>query len=148
MTTQPVNTLIGCHSLLFDSIFSLLVFRMVFAILAVIVLVILGLVGWCIYRFCKKKRPKKDGEKDPREDDENALVENEEVKEEDVRTRTQLSTKNQFEICFVIDLILCLRSYKNLSKSILMDPRLICDRSYTYPCMVVHVHVYLRVCTV
>ena len=33
----------------------------IFAILGVLVLAILGLCGWCAYRFCKKKRPGKDG---------------------------------------------------------------------------------------
>ena len=57
--------------------------RMVLVIVAVIVLVILGLIGWCIYRFFKKKRPK-GAEKDKAEDDENALVDNEEANAEEV----------------------------------------------------------------
>ena len=28
------------------------------AILAVVVLVVVALIGWCVWRFCKKKRPK------------------------------------------------------------------------------------------
>ena len=47
---------------------------------------ILGLCGWCVYRFFKKKRPAKgavEGEKMRPEDDENALVDNEEVKDDD-----------------------------------------------------------------
>ena len=56
---------------------------MVLVIVAVIVLVILGLIGWCIYRFFKKKRPK-GAEKDKAEDDENALVDNEEANAEEV----------------------------------------------------------------
>ena len=31
---------------------------MILAILAAIVLVVVALVGWCVWRFCKKKRPK------------------------------------------------------------------------------------------
>ena len=62
--------------------------RAIFGILALVVVGILGLVGWCAYRFCRKKRPKEKGEKEAaKEDDENALVENEEVKEEEVSTR-------------------------------------------------------------
>ena len=56
---------------------------MVLVIVAVIVLVVLGLIGWCIWRFFKKKRPK-GAEKDKAEDDENALVDNEEANAEEV----------------------------------------------------------------
>ena len=57
--------------------------------MAVIVLAIVALVGWCAFRFCKKKRPDKKGDKEAaKEDDENALVENEEVKEEEVISGT------------------------------------------------------------
>ncbi len=57
---------------------------MVFAILAVIVLIVVGLIGWCVYRFCRKKRPKKDDKEAGKpEDDEDALVANEEVKDEE-----------------------------------------------------------------
>merc|ERR1712193_145173 len=52
---------------------------MVLTIVGVIIVLVLAGIGWCIYRFFKKKRPKgaegKDGQ-----DDENALVENEEAK--------------------------------------------------------------------
>ena len=57
---------------------------MVLVIVAVIAVVILGLIGWCIYRFFKKKRPKGKEEKG-KEDDENALVDNEEAQVEEVR---------------------------------------------------------------
>ncbi len=33
-------------------------FRMILAILAAIVLVVVALIGWCVWRFCRKKRPK------------------------------------------------------------------------------------------
>lgn len=56
----------------------------VLAIFAVIVLVVIGLIGWCMWRFCKKKRPKGDEKKGPTEDDENALVDNEEANIEDI----------------------------------------------------------------
>ena len=49
-----------------------------------IVLVVIGLIGWCVYRFCKKKRPKGAEDKKAAEDDENALVDNEEANIEDV----------------------------------------------------------------
>ncbi len=58
-------------------------FRMVLTILGVIVIVVLGLIGWCIYRFCKKKRPK-GAEDKTMQDDENALVDNEEANVEEV----------------------------------------------------------------
>ena len=57
---------------------------MIFAIIAVIILVVIGLMGWCIWRFCKKKRPKGEEKKGPAQDDENALVDNEEANIEDV----------------------------------------------------------------
>ena len=56
---------------------------MILAILGVIVVVILGLIGWCIFRFFKKKKPKGAEEKG-KEDDENALVDNEEANAEEV----------------------------------------------------------------
>ena len=31
---------------------------MILAILAAVVLVVVALIGWCVWRFCKKKRPK------------------------------------------------------------------------------------------
>ena len=61
--------------------------RAVIAGFFAIVLLILVLVGWCVWRFCRKKRPGKDKEKAEaaKEEDENALVDNEEIKDEDVR---------------------------------------------------------------
>jgi len=56
---------------------------MVLSIIGVIVVVILGLIGWCIWRFCKKKRPKGAEDKD-KQDDENALVDNEEANVEEL----------------------------------------------------------------
>ena len=58
--------------------------RMVLAIVGVIAVVLLGLMGWCIWRFFKKKRPKGAEDKD-KQDDENALVDNEEANVEEVR---------------------------------------------------------------
>ena len=59
------------------------------AILGVIVVVILGLIGWCIFRFFKKKKPKGAEEKG-KEDDENALVDNEEANAEEVSSFLRL----------------------------------------------------------
>ena len=56
---------------------------MVIAIVIVIVVALIGLIGWCIYRFIKKKRPKGAEDKD-KQDDENALVDNEEANAEEV----------------------------------------------------------------
>ena len=56
---------------------------MVLTIVGVIIVLVLAGLGWCIWRFFKKKRPKgaegKDGQ-----DDENALVENEDANVEEV----------------------------------------------------------------
>ncbi len=52
---------------------------------AVVLILVLGLVGWCVFRFCRKKRPKKEDKEAAKQDDENALVENEEVKDDEVR---------------------------------------------------------------
>lgn len=51
--------------------------------MAAITLVILGLVGWCVYRFCKKKRPKGIEKGEGAQDDEDGLVAHEEVKEDE-----------------------------------------------------------------
>jgi len=67
---------------------------MVLAILGVIVLVIIGLIGWCIYRFFKKKRPKGAEDKD-KQDDENALVDNEEANVEEVEEANQEEAKGR-----------------------------------------------------
>ena len=64
--------------------------RSVFAIMGVIALIILGLCGWCVYRFCRKKRPKKDDKDAAKEDDENALVENEEAKDDEADEAAKL----------------------------------------------------------
>jgi len=67
---------------------------MVLAILGVIVVVILGLIGWCIFRFFKKKRPKGAEEKD-KQDDENALVDNEDANVEEVEPEEQEEAKGR-----------------------------------------------------
>ena len=56
-----------------------------------IVVVVIGLIGWCAWRFLKKKKPKGAEDKKAGEDDENALVDNEEANIEDVSC---LSIKN------------------------------------------------------
>lgn len=66
-----------------------LFFRMVLSIVGVIVVVIIGLIGWCIYRFFKKKRPK-GAEGNDKQDDENALVDNEEANVEEVSKALQI----------------------------------------------------------
>merc|ERR1711963_1140540 len=56
---------------------------MVLTIVGVIIVVVLALIGWCIWRFFKKKRPKGAEDKGA-QDDENALVDNEEANAEEV----------------------------------------------------------------
>ncbi len=57
---------------------------------------LLGLIGWCAWRFCKKKKPgKKDEEKAKLEDDENALVDNEEVKDDEEEPQQQQESKGR-----------------------------------------------------
>lgn len=67
---------------------------MVLAIVGVIAVVLLGLIGWCIYRFFKKKRPKGAEDKD-KQDDENALVDNEEANVEEVEEANQEEAKGR-----------------------------------------------------
>merc|ERR1739838_1062764 len=67
---------------------------MILAILGVIVVVILGLIGWCIFRFFKKKKPKGAEEKG-KEDDENALVDNEEANAEEIEEAEQEEAKGR-----------------------------------------------------
>jgi len=57
---------------------------MILVILIVIILVVIGLFGWCIWRFCRKKRPKGAEKGAGKGDDENALVDNEEAQVEEV----------------------------------------------------------------
>ncbi len=59
---------------------------MVIGVLALLLLLVLVLVGWCIFRFCRKKRPakKEDKEAADKGEDENVLVDNEEIKDEEV----------------------------------------------------------------
>lgn len=72
---------------------------MVFGILVLIALVCLGLVLWCVWRFCRKKRPKKDAEKDAKlDEDENALVENEELKDDEVRRYPFMTRLSNLEL--------------------------------------------------
>ncbi len=55
----------------------------VFTLAAVLLLLVLGLVAWCAFRFMRKKRKPKDGVKEKKDirEDEDALVANEEEKE-------------------------------------------------------------------
>ena len=69
-----------------------------------IVLVVIGLIGWCAYRFLKKKKPK--GAEDKKgEDDENALVDNEEANIEDV------SFQNNFGLRYKCRILIFIRRY-------------------------------------
>ena len=70
---------------------------MILAILGVIIVVILGLIGWCIFRFFKKKKPKGAEEKG-KEDDENALVDNEEANAEEVSLILLKSSRNKRDL--------------------------------------------------
>ena len=58
---------------------------MVLTIVGIIIVVVLALIGWCIWRFFKKKRPKGAEDKGA-QDDENALVDNEEANVEELRS--------------------------------------------------------------
>ena len=74
--------------------------RGIFTIFAVIVLVVIGLIGWCAYRFLKKKKPK--GAEDKKgEDDENALVDNEEANIEDVSFQNNFGLRYKCRIFFI-----------------------------------------------
>lgn len=71
-------------------------------IIMVLVLAVVGLVGWCAFRFFRKKRKPKEGEKEGKaaKDDEDALVEHEEVKEEEdpKKKETEYLGKLQYEL--------------------------------------------------
>merc|ERR1719211_201096 len=69
---------------------------MVLTIVGVIIVVLLGLMGWCIWRFFKKKRPKGAEDKD-KQDDENALVDNEEANVEEVEEKQQEEAKGRIK---------------------------------------------------
>jgi synaptotagmin-1 len=71
---------------------------MVLAIIAVIALVVMGLIGWCIWRFCKKKRPKgAEDKKAAGEEDENALVDNEEALAEEIEDENKIETHGRLK---------------------------------------------------
>jgi len=78
---------------------------MILAILGVIVVVILGLIGWCIFRFFKKKKPKGAEEKG-KEDDENALVDNEEANAEEIEEAEQEEAKGRIRFRLEYDFTL------------------------------------------
>merc|ERR1719211_835895 len=69
---------------------------MVLTIVGVIIVVLLGLMGWCIWRFFKKKRPKGAEDKD-KQDDENALVDNEEANVEEVEEKQEEEAKGRIK---------------------------------------------------
>jgi len=69
----------------------LILSRMILAKLATIVLVVLAIVSWCVWRFCKKKSPK-GAEKGSKGDDENAIVDNEEAQAEEVAYKQAVVT--------------------------------------------------------
>jgi len=78
---------------------------MILAILGVIIVVILGLIGWCIFRFFKKKKPKGAEEKG-KEDDENALVDNEEANAEEIEEQEQEEAKGRIRFRLEYDFTL------------------------------------------
>jgi len=78
---------------------------MVLAIVGVIAVVLLGLMGWCIWRFFKKKRPKGAEDKD-KQDDENALVDNEEANVEEVEEKQQEEAKGRIKFRLEYDFTL------------------------------------------
>lgn len=78
---------------------------MILAILGVIIVVILGLIGWCIFRFFKKKKPKGAEEKG-KEDDENALVDNEEANAEEIEEAEQEEAKGRIRFRLEYDFTL------------------------------------------
>jgi len=78
---------------------------MVIAIVIVIVVALIGLIGWCIYRFIKKKRPKGAEDKD-KQDDENALVDNEEANAEEIENAEQEEAKGRIRFRLEYDFTL------------------------------------------
>merc|ERR1719412_2917132 len=78
---------------------------MVLTIVGVIIVVLLGLMGWCIWRFFKKKRPKGAEDKD-KQDDENALVDNEEANVEEVEEKQQEEAKGRIRFRLEYDFTL------------------------------------------
>jgi len=78
---------------------------MVLTIVGVIIVVVLALIGWCIWRFFKKKRPKGAEDKGA-QDDENALVENEEANVEEVEEKVQEEAKGRIRFRLEYDFTL------------------------------------------
>jgi len=78
---------------------------MVIAIVIVIVVALIGLIGWCIYRFIKKKRPKGAEDKD-KQDDENALVDNEEANAEEIENAEAEEAKGRIRFRLEYDFTL------------------------------------------
>merc|ERR1711988_1051418 len=78
---------------------------MILTIFAVILVAILGLIGWCIFRFFKKERPKGAEEKD-KQDDENALVDNEAANVEEVEEAAQEEAKGRIRFRLEYDFTL------------------------------------------
>merc|ERR1711963_992478 len=78
---------------------------MVLTIVGVIIVVVLALIGWCIWRFFKKKRPKGAEDKGA-QDDENALVDNEEANVEEVEEKVQEEAKGRIRFRLEYDFTL------------------------------------------
>jgi len=78
---------------------------MVLSIAGVILVVVLALLGWCIWRFFKKKRPKGAEDKGA-QDDENALVDNEEANAEEVEEAAQEEAKGRIRFRLEYDFTL------------------------------------------
>ena len=76
----------------------------VFGTFILVLLVVVGLIGWCLFRFLRKKRPgdhKKGGKGDKSGGDEEGLVENEEedLKEDEVaKPNSEYLGKLQYEL--------------------------------------------------
>merc|ERR1711997_814949 len=77
----------------------------ILTIFAVILVAILAGIGWCVYRFFKKKRPK-GAEEGKKEDDENALVDNEEANVEEVEEEQKDEAKGRIRFRLEYDFTL------------------------------------------
>merc|ERR1712223_946834 len=70
---------------------------MVITIVAVIFVAILAGIGWCIYRFMKKKKPKGAEDGKDAKDDEQGLVDGEQVEAEEVEPQEQQEEKGRIK---------------------------------------------------
>merc|ERR1711936_1183492 len=78
---------------------------MILTIFAVILVAILGLIGWCIFRFFKKEEAQRCRRKG-KEDDENALVDNEEANAEEIEEQAQEEAKGRIRFRLEYDFTL------------------------------------------